>query len=168
MGAVKYLYDAGNNLKNEMLKISAKESSLDLIATLVVLIVSTLLLFKDRFPILEHADKVGCFIIAMIIIITAIKIIFENISYLLGKTEDDESIKNKLSEILKSTDEIKDYDASLTKLGDYYKLDLTVELSSTITLRKLLIIEKKVKQKIQKAKIGIKYITFHEKEYIDK
>lgn len=162
---VRYLFISGKKLKSDMLTISARESALDLVSTLIVFMVSIILLFKDFFPALVYADKVGCIIISLIIIISSIKIVYENVSSLLGKTENDESISLELKNIITKFKNIKDYNISLTKLGDYYKLDLYIKLNSSITLKDILRLEKDLKYDIKHSGLNIKFITFHEREY---
>lgn len=159
------LYYNGKKLKSNTLMNSVKESALDLIASVIVLIVSVLLLFKDRYPILEYANTIGGIIISLIVFYMAIKIIIENIRYLLGVNEDNEEIKNKLSEIIKKNKLIKDFEFKLMKIGTYYNLYLTIELEPSITLKQLFSLEKRVKKEIKKANLKIKFIEIEPKEY---
>lgn len=159
------LYYNGQKLKSNTLMNSVKESALDLTASTIVLIVSILLLFKDKYPVLGYANTIGGIIISLIVFYMATKIIIENIRYLLGINEDNEEIKNKLNDIIKKNKLIKDSTFKLMKIGTYYNLYLTIELEPSITLKQLFSLEKKLKKEIKKSNLKIKFIEIEPKEY---
>ena len=158
-------YYYGKKLNSNTLINSIKESILDLTASIIVLIVSILLLFKDKFGFLRYANTIGGIIISLIVFYMAIKIIIENIRYLLGINEDDDEIKLKLESIIKENKLIKDFNIKLMKMGSYYNLYLTIELETDITIRRLFSLDKRLRKEIKKAKLGIKFIEIEPKEY---
>lgn len=159
------LYCYGKKLSSNSLIVSSKESSTDLIASIIVLIISILLLFKETFPILSYANNTGGIIISIIILITALKIIIENIRYLLGTSEDDEEIIKELIEVVNKNEIIKDNSIKLMKIGSYYNLYLTIELDNNVTLKRLFNLEKNLKKEIRKVNKKIRFIEIEPKEY---
>ena len=159
------LYYNSKKLNSNTLMSAVKESSLDLIASIIVLIVSILLLYKDKYPLLGYANIVGGIIISLIVSYMAIKIITENIRYLMGINEDNEEIITKINEIINNNKLIKDSSIKLMKIGNYYNLYLTIELETNVTLKQLFSLENRLKKEIKSLKLKIKFIEIEPKEY---
>lgn len=162
---IAIIYYNGKKLKSNILISSIKESALDLSASLLVLLVSILLLFKDKYPLLGYSNIIGGILISLIVFYMAIKIIIENIRYLLGINEDNEEIKDKLNEIIIKNKLIKDSSIKLMKMGTYYNLYLTIELEPTVTLKQLFSLENKLRKEIKNKDLKIKFIEIEPKEY---
>lgn len=148
----------GKKLNSKLLLEAVKESATDLISSVIVLIVSTLLLFKDKFPMLGYANMGGSIIISLIVFYIAFDIMVENIRYLLGVNEDNEEVREKLEELIRKNKIVKEYDIKLMKIGTYYNLYLRIELDTNITLKRLFSLEKRLKKEIKNLKLGIKFI----------
>ena len=159
------IYYNGKKLNSNKLISSVKESSLDLLASITALIICILLLFKDKYNYLEYANTIGEILISIMVFYTSIKIIIENIRYLLGINEDNEEIKEKIIEIIKENKLIKDYNIKLMKIGEYYNLYLTIELETSVTLKQLFTLDKRLKKEIRNKKLNIKFIEIEPKEY---
>ena len=159
------IYYNGKKLNSNKLISSVKESSLDLLASITVLIICILLLFKDKYNYLEYANTIGGILISIMVFYTSIKIIIENIRYLLGINEDNEEIKEKIIETIKENKLIKDYNIKLMKIGEYYNLYLTIELEPSVTLKQLFTLDKRLKKEIRNKKLNIKFIEIEPKEY---
>lgn len=162
---VYILYYGGRKFRNNSLLVSAKESCIDLIATVIVLIVSLMLLFENNISIFKYADIFGSIIISGIMFYTAFNIIKVNIDYLLGTNEINEDIKVKIDKIIDDYKIIKNNDFKLMKIGDYYTLYLTIELDNDVNLHKMINLENKLKKKIRSNIKDIKYIQIEEKEF---
>lgn len=159
------IYYNGKKLNSNKLISSVKESSLDLLSSITVLIICILLLFKDKYNYLEYANTIGGILISIMVFYTSIKIIIENIRYLLGINDDNEEIKEKIIEIIKENKLIKDYNIKLMKIGEYYNLYLTIELDPSVTLKQLFTLDKRLKKEIRNKKLNIKFIEIEPKEY---
>lgn len=159
------LYHYGKKNHNQSMIVSAKESSTDLISTSIVLVVGILLLFKDQFPILKHADMIGSILISLIIFYIAITIIIENITYLLGSSEENKELLTKIEEIIKQHSLIKDSHIKLMKIGTYYHLYLTIELEDTITLKQLVKLDNQLKKELKQLPLKIRFIEIEPKQY---
>lgn len=159
------LYFSGKKMKNNFLLVSAKESFVDLISTVIVIVVSIMLFFKENIYIFKYADIVGSILISIIIFRVAFDIIKVNIDYLLGTNEENADISLKINEIIQNNKVIKDSNFKLMKIGDYYTLYLTIELDNSITLRRIMVLENKLKKKIRNSIKDIKYIQIEFKEF---
>lgn len=163
---VVYMLDfGGKKYKNNSLLVSAKESFVDLIATLVVLVVCLMLLFEDNVYLFRYADVFGSVMISGIMFYTAFNIVRVNINYLLGTNEENVDIRIKINNIIVDNKIIKDSSFKLIKIGDYYALYLTLELDDSITLRKIMLLENLLKKKIKNSIREIKYIQIEIKEF---
>lgn len=160
-----YLYTNGKNNNNQSMIVSAKESSMDLISTIIVLIVSILLLFQNNYPVLKYSDMIGSIIISLIIFYTAIRIVIENIAYLLGSSEENKEILNEIENIIKNYKLIKDSHIKLMRIGAYYNLYLTIELEETVTLKKLFQLDNNLKKDIKHICKKIRFIEIEPKKY---
>ena len=159
------IYYNGKKLNSNTLISSVKESILDLSASITILIICILLLFKDKHNILEYSNTIGGILISIMVFYTTIKIIIENTRYLLGINEDNEEITNKINEIIKENKLIKDSNIKLMKIGTYYNLYLIIELETSVTLKQLFSLETKLKKQIKNKKLNIKFISIEPKKY---
>lgn len=162
---ITVLYYYGKKKKNQAFLVSAKESFTDFISTIIVLIVSILLLFEENFPLLKYSDMVGSILISLIIWAMAIKIIVENVVYLLGSSEENQEILTKIEEILQKHKIILGSKIQLMKVGNYYNLYLTIELDDTISLKKLFQLDNQLKKEIKRAHLKIRFIEIEPKKY---
>lgn len=159
------LYFNGKKMKNSSLLMSARESSIDLISTGIVIFVSIMILFKDSIYIFKYADIIGSIIISLIIFKSSFDIIKVNIDYLIGTTEDNIDIISKIKGILNEEKLIKDSYIKLMRIGDYYTLYLTLELDCNVTLHRIMLLENRLKKKIKVNIKLIRYIQFEVKEF---
>ena len=159
------LYYYGKKFHSSNLMSAVKESSTDLISSIIVFIVSILLLFKDTYPFLRYANRIGSILISLIVFYIAMNIIVENIRYLLGINEENQEVTKKLKDLIYENKQIKDFSMKLMKMGSYYNLYLTIELERNITLKQLFSLEKKLKKEIKKLKLNIKFIDIEPVEY---
>ena len=164
-GVIFILYYYGKKLNSKALLASVKESGTDLLSSVIVLVVSILLLFKDTYPMLGYANMVGSILISFIVFYIAINIMIENIRYLLGINEDNEEIRNKIEEIVAKNKLVKDFSMNLMKMGTYYNLYLTIELETNVTLKQLFSLEKRLKREIRELRLKIKFIEIEPREY---
>lgn len=162
---VLILYFNGKKIGSNTLLVSAKESLTDLISSVIVLIVSLLLLFENYYPILRYADCLGSLLISIIVFNISIKIIIQNIEYLLGVNDSNWEVVEGIKEIVKANKVIRDSSIKLIKMGNYYNLYLLIEVDDNITLKTLFNLEGKLKKEIRKSKFKIKFIEIEPIEY---
>ena len=162
---ILFLYYFGKKYRNQSMIVSAKESSTDFISTIIVFIVSILLLLKNQYPVLKYAVMVGSILISMMIFVIGIQIIIENISYLLGSSEENKEVLTKIETILQHHTIIKDSHINLMKTGNYYHLYLTIELEEKTTLKQLFQLDNRLKKEIKRANLKIRFIEIEPKKY---
>ena len=85
--------------------------------------------------------------------------------YLLGISEDNKEIIEKLENVIRKNRLVKDSSIKLMKIGTYYNLYLTIELEKNITLKQLFSLENKLKKDIKTLNLKIKFIEIEPKEY---
>ena len=159
------LYFGGKKLGSNVLLSSVRESFTDLFSSVIVLIVSIMLLFCDKYPILKYADLLGSILISVIVFVIAFRIIKENIQYLLGINEDNAEVLAMVRDIINKYKDIKDSSCKLMKVGSYYNLYLVIELDDNISLKRVFRIENKLKKEIKEKKMNIRFIEIELKKY---
>ena len=149
--AIISMFKTAKKSKSKIVLTTAKEGLADIYSTIGVAIITLILQLSVKNPILIYADMIGTIIISIIILRTAFKIVFENSLSLIGEIEEDEEIINKVKQsILNHHKEIQDEDIYLIKYGEYYKLQLNIQLDKNTTLKKITNLENKIKKEIIK------------------
>lgn len=152
-----FLIKKGNEYDNNILIASGKESRTDVISSIVVLVSSICICYRNYFEFLKYSDKIAGVIVGIFIIATGYKIIKENADMILGKKVDDTFLREKLlsyNAILK-VDEI-----VLIKTGPYYRANIEVTMDCKLLKTahgKAHEIENDIKNDLQ----NIKYISIH-------
>ncbi len=163
--AIVIMHIVGKNINSNLLITSTEESMTDLYSTLGVIIITILLQFTNKLPILKYADLLGSILIGLIVLKSSLKIIIDNSLCLIGEVDDNKEIIENLKTVIKKINKIEDYEINLIKYGSYYRLQLTLELSSNLSLRKVTRIVNKLKKEIKYNKdLKIKYITVYVKD----
>ncbi len=160
--AIFIMNKIGIRINSQLLVTSVQESKADLYSTIGVVIITILLQFSNKVPILHYADIVGSVLIGLIVLKTAISIIWDNSLLLIGEEEDNEEINNKVKEFVMQRKEVKDADISLIEYGPYYRLQLMLELDSKLNLRQVTKIEEDIKKDIIRHRsMKIKYVSIN-------
>lgn len=150
----------GKQIKSKVLLTSAEESKADLYSTIGVGIITIVLQFSDKYPMLRYIDLIGSILIGVIVLKTAKEIICSNSLALIGEIEEDEEEINRVKEFLNKFHEIKREDIYLIKYGGYFKLQLGIKLDENMNLKKIMSLEKNIKRKIiRNKKFNIRYVT---------
>ena len=164
--AILIMNRVGKKTHSQLLITSVKESSADLYSTIGVVIITILLQFSERFPILEYYVHIGKpiyntkIIIGIIVLKTSFNIIIANSLSVIGEVEEDKELIERVKEVVLKETNIDNLKVVLIKYGAYYKLQLTLVLNSNLTLREATQIEKSVKKHIlQHRSLHIKYVT---------
>ena len=166
--AILIMYKIGRKINSGVLITSVEESKADLYSTIGVIIITILLQFSNKYEIFKYVDLLGSILIGLIVLKTSFEIIIDNSLCLIGETEDDEKINNKIKEFLNEYDKIENSEIYLIKYGSYYKLQLTLELDPKLTLRQVTNFINKLKKEIKSHKIlKIKYITIYVTDKIE-
>ena len=160
--AIIVMTKVGKKLNSQVLITSSEESKTDLYSSLGVSIIIVLLQFIDKVPVFRYADLIGTIIISFIIIKMALKIIITNSFSLIGEIEIEEDKISAINEFLKAYKGIEKSKVELIKYGNYYKLQLDLELDPKLTLRKVTNLENKIKQDIIRHRsLKIKHVEIY-------
>lgn len=163
-----FLINRGKALKNNILISSGKESSTDVLSSIVVLISSVLIQFSNKYSILKYADLVATIIVGIFIVRVGFMIIKENISILIGECEDDKEVLNTLNEVILTFKDVRKVDKlTLLKYGSYYKLICEVSIDGKLSFYEAHNVVHKIEETIKKDNEKIKYITIHANPYIN-
>lgn len=153
-----YILNKGKKYKSDILIASGHESMSDVISSLVVLVSFAL---SYIFP---YADKIACVIISILIFITGVKILVENVSNILGSKEVDEEILNAVESLILSNKEILYLDNfKLLKYGSYYKCEVNIYLNGKQTVANANKLVEKIKKDIIINYEKIKYVDIYVK-----
>ncbi len=160
--AILVLHKVGKKLNSQLLITSVRESLADLYSTIGVSVVTIILQFSDSYPILKYADVVGSILIGIIVFKTAFTIIADNSMSLIGEVETDPEFIKKIKEFILQIEGINDVEVTLIKYGDYYKIQLMVEMDSKLTLAQVSRLERKLKQDLVRHRtFKVKYPTIY-------
>ncbi len=157
----RFLMMKGLKHNSPILITTSKESEDDMITSLGVVIIIILSQFSNQFSILQYADSVGGVILGILIIKTALGLYKDNVLSLLGEVEDNYEIETHIKSILSKYDEITFKDMELVRNGNYYTLELYINILKNIRVYKLLTIESEIRNKIKKLRYHIKFIDIN-------
>lgn len=158
-----YVLRNGKKYKNEILIASGKESSVDVISSVFVLLSSILMQFSNKFSILKYSDMIATIIVGLFIIKVGFDVVKDNISYIIGEQEED---IDDIKEMFLKTNEVKRIDdIVLLKHGSYYKLTVTISMDGNLSLKESHEIVDIIENNIKKYNNKIKYINIHIEPY---
>jgi len=155
MISILYLKKTGKEIDSKLLLSSANESLIDVYSSIVVIGIILL----SRIEFLSKIDLIGSIGIAIFILITAFKILKENVLDLIGHTEKDKELINKLEEELAKIKDINLKDIELFEYGFYYQANVTIKVKSNVSVLRLKHLETKIIKAIKKKKYKIKYVS---------
>lgn len=160
--AIIVMHRVGEKINSQLLITSVEESKADLYSSVGVALITIILQFSNKYPILDYADIIGSLLIGIIVLKTSLSIIIDNSLSLIGEVEKDPNEHAKINELLDENKKIIDYKYELIKYGSYYKLQLTLELDSKLSLRQVTNLENKLKKEIiRHRKLKVKYVTIY-------
>lgn len=160
--AIIVMHKVGVKINSQILINSVEESKADLYSTIAVAIITVLLQFTDKYPLLKYTDVIGSVIIGMIVLKISIKLIISNSLSIIGEAELDENKIKQVTDFLNNFKQIENKNIELIKYGAYYKLDLELELDPKLTLKQVTNLENKIKKSILKQrKLNIKYVDIY-------
>lgn len=150
--SAKNLFLVGKKKKNELLVVSSLESKTEAYSSLGLIIIIILSQFIPKI------DMIGGIFIAVLLIIQSIKIIKQNINFLIGNTYEDEHIKDKVKKVVDKYKVINILDITIINAGPYYQLILKIKVHRNAKVSYLLKVQNKIKKELKA--MGIKFIEF--------
>ena len=131
----RYILSKGVKYKSNLLVASGKESRSDVISSAIVIVTYFLSKLSSYSKIFLYSDTIGTFIIGLIILKTAYRILKENIVSILGEIEQDEEYLDKIREIILENSEVVNIEElNIIKYGHYYQANITINMDRDVTL----------------------------------
>ena len=162
----RYILKKGISLNNNILIASGKESSMDVISSIVVVISSFLMLLGKYNKIFLFSDMIAAIIIGLFIIRTGFKILMENLSIILEEQETNKEYIDNIKKIILKNKYIKNIDKLvLLKFGSYYKLICEVSMNPNISVLKAHNQLDEIENRLSEFDNKIKYKTIHVNPY---
>ena len=87
--AILIMHKVGEKIHSQLLITSVKESKADLYSTIGVAIITIILQFSNKYPILDKVDIIGSILIGLIVFKTSLEIIIDNSLSIIGEVETD-------------------------------------------------------------------------------
>lgn len=161
-----YITRKGKEYKNNILISSGRESSMDVLSSVVVLVATTLMRFSNKIEILKYADKVATVVVGLFIIKVGFDVLKENISTILGEQEIDQEYLENIKRIITDEKEVICIDElNLIKYGYYFKIVCEVGMNGNLSLKKSHSVVEKIETKLKEYDDRNKYITIHVNPY---
>lgn len=157
-----YLIKYGKKYDNTILIASGKESSSDVVSSIIVLISSVCMQFSHIFPILKYTDMVASIIVGIFIVCIGFNLVKENISFIIGEQITDEDVLLKLKEVILSDSEVKGIDSLvILKFGYFCSITCDVVMSGELSLLEAHKVVDDIEKQIKNMDDKYRYITIH-------
>lgn len=164
----RYILSKGVKYKSNLLIASGKESRSDVISSAIVIITYFLSKLSSYSKIFLYSDTIGTFIIGLIILKTAYRILKENIVSILGESEQDEEYLDKIREIILENSEVVNIEElNIIKYGHYYQANITINMDSNVTLEDARVVSDRIKKKLINKKTRISYAKISINPYME-
>lgn len=164
----RYILSKGVKYKSNLLIASGKESRSDVISSAIVIVTYFLSKLSSYSKIFLYSDTIGTFIIGLIILKTAYRILKENIVSILGEIEQDEEYLDKIREIILENSEVVNIEElNIIKYGHYYQANITINMDSNVTLEDARVVSDRIKKKLINKKTRISYAKISINPYME-
>lgn len=164
----RYILSKGVKYKSNLLVASGKESRSDVISSAIVIVTYFLSKLSSYSKIFLYSDTIGTFIIGLIILKTAYRILKENIVSILGESEQDEEYLDKIREIILENSEVVNIEElNIIKYGHYYQANITINMDSDVTLEDACLVSDRIKKKLINKKTRISYAKISINPYME-
>lgn len=164
----RYILSKGVKYKSNLLVASGKESRADVISSAIVIVTYFLSKLSYYSKIFLYSDTIGTFIIGLIILKTAYRILKENIVSILGEIEQDEEYLDKIREIILENSEVVNIEElNIIKYGHYYQANITINMDSDVTLEDACLVSDRIKKKLINKKTRISYAKISINPYME-
>lgn len=164
----RYILSKGVKYKSNLLVASGKESRSDVISSAIVIVTYFLSKLSSYSKIFLYSDTIGTFIIGLIILKTAYRILKENIVSILGESEQDEEYLDKIRKIILENSEVVNIEElNIIKYGHYYQANITINMDSNVTLEDACLVSNRIKKKLINKKTRISYAKISINPYME-
>ncbi len=154
-----YLLQKGEKSQNNILIASGLESKATAMTTLFVIIAFIFSRLTPYCSIYQYSDNVCTFAIGMYVIFVSFQILKENVIDIIGASEENETIINKIKKKILSYEEIINVnEIHLIKYGSYYSADIEITCKKNMKLKEVNEIVSKLKKRLCSKRNKIRYI----------
>ncbi|MGN1000317.1 MAG: cation diffusion facilitator family transporter [Bacilli bacterium] len=152
----------GKEINNMILISSGKESYTDVYSSILVLVVIILSQFYDKINVLKYSDMIGSILISVLILSMGIKLLFQNLSLLIGESEQDSTKIERVKEIINNRNEkfILE-ECTLFKLGSYYEVVLKILVDGSTSVKEGHELMDEIEYDLLNSDMNIKYAMIH-------
>lgn len=153
-----FLVKKGRELNSCILVSSGKESSTDVISSVVVLLAS--ILMQTNISIFKYSDIIAGILVGIFVVKVGFDVLKENISTILGEQETDYDYLNAVKKVMLENSHIKSIDdLIILKYGPYYKLIAKVSITHNLSITKAYEIINRVENEIKERFERIDYVN---------
>lgn len=153
-----FLVKKGRELNSCILVSSGKESSTDVISSVVVLVAS--ILMQTNIEIFKYSDIIAGILVGIFVVKVGFDVLKENISTILGEQETDNDYLNDVKKVMLENSHIKSIDdLIILKYGPYYKLIAKVSITHNLSITKAYEIINKIEREIKNNFERIDYVN---------
>lgn len=164
-----YVIRKGKEFNNNILIASGKESSMDVVSSVVALVSALFMQLSNIISVFKYADIVATIVVGIFIVKVGFDILKENISYILGEQETDEELIEKITNIITSEELIIRLDKlAMIKYGAYFKIVGEVSMDESLTLKESHDVVEKIERLLLEFDERNRYITIHVNPYLVK
>lgn len=157
----RYLLKVGYKQNSEILISSGKESSTDVISSVFVLLSGILMQFTDTYPMLKYSNFIATIIVGILIVHTGFCVIKENVSFIIGKQEDNNKLEAMI-DLIAHEEKVDQVDnLAVIKNGPYFQITGEVSMDENLSLKEVHSIVENLEQKLRDLDERAKYITIH-------
>ena len=156
------LIQKGKEINNMILISSGKESYTDVYSSLLVLTVIVISQFSKKFYFLRYADMIGSILISVLILSMGIKLLFQNLSLLIGEAEQSIDKINAVKEIIINRNEkFMLEECTLFKLGSYYEVVIKIMVDGNTSVKEGHELMDEIEYDLLNSDMNIKYVIVH-------
>ena len=153
-----FLVKKGRELNSNILVSSGKESSTDVISSIVVLVAS--ILMQTNISVFKYSDIIAGILVGIFVVKVGFDVLKENISTILGEQETDFDYLNDVKKVMLENSHIKSIDdLIILKYGPYYKLIAKVSITHNLSITKAYEILSKIETEIKENFERIDYVN---------
>ena len=162
----RYVIKKGKEFNNSILIASGKESSMDVISSVVVLVSALFMQLSNTISVLKYADIVATIVVGIFIVKVGYDFLKENISYILGDQETNEELIDKITNIITKEKLVVRVDKLvMIKYGAYFKIVGEVSMDENLTLKSSHDAVERIEESLRNFDERNKYITIHVNPY---
>ena len=149
-----YQFNCAKEEQSQMLMSSAKDG----VKGTIICFIACILLIINMF--VSTADVIGAILMSLLIIYEGIKIIINNIIFIKGQNDTNNSINEKLKKIINKYDGFNYVNVDLVNVRDYYLATIDIEIEDDVSLWRLIYTELIIKFLIKKSIHNIRFVDY--------